>query len=1006
MKFNEDSRVKIPTILHLEKLGYKYLSLKDEKWDAKTNIFIDIFFQKIKQINPDFSESEIKNFYKEISLTLENEDLGKKFYENLTKKTGIKLIDFENFNNNCFNTVTELTYKKDEDEFRPDITILINGIPLAFIEVKKPNNQDGILAEFKRIKTRFKNKKFISFINITQLIIFSNNMEYDDSTIRPIEGAFYATTSYQEPLFNYFREEEKFNLKDILLNISDEEETKILQDTNLIGIKHSPEFLTNKDPNSPTNRICTSLLQRKRLSFLLQYGLAYLNDKDGIKKHIMRYPQLFATKAMKHKLLDKNIKKGVIWHTQGSGKTALAYFSQKYLLDNFQSKGIVSKFYFIVDRIDLLKQATREFSSRGLAVHKISSKEEFSKDIKSTTAIHNDSGKNEITVVNIQKFENNPNLIKTNDYNLNIQRVYFLDEVHRSYNPKGSFLANLHESDINAIQIGLTGTPLLGKETNTRLLFGDYIHKYFYNSSIADGYTLRLIREEIGTQYKLNLQKTLEEIKVIEGDVDRSELYAHKKFVEPMLDYIVDDFKRSRISTNDNSIGAMVICDSYEQAEKMYNVFISKYAGNKKNNNEVNSAKLILYDVGTKDERDQFVEDFKVGKIDILFVFNMLLTGFDSPRLKKIYIGRKIKSHNLLQALTRVNRPYKDFRYGYVVDFADIQQEFDKTNRAYFDELKLELGDEIKNYENMFKSINEIDKEVEDIKNFLFRFNTENIELFSQQISKINNRKEISEITKALNNARELYNIIRLSGHYKILEKIDFKKISKMYRVASDRLALINAKEILENKIDSSSLLNIALEDVIFAFTKINEAELILADKLKDILQKTREGLGGNFDPRDPKFISLKEELKRLFEKKNLNEVSREEMDHNINELNKIHKMAKELERNNQLLKAKYDNDEKYTRLHKRLMEKNPLTDNESKLFEVLNCLKLEADTQILQNSKILENENYVKKMFSNIIINQFKVIHKLPIDVEKTNLINNLIVKEYINEYQGNEIS
>ena len=89
------------------------------------------------------------------------------------------------------------------------------------------------------------------------------------------------------------------------------------------------------------------------------------------------------------------------------------------------------------------------------------------------------------------------------------------------------------------------------------------------------------------------------------------------------------------------------------------------------------TASLILHDIGTKEERKDDVEDFKDGKIDFLFVYNMLLTGFDAKRLKKLYIGRIIKDHNLLQTLTRVNRPYKKFRYGYVVDFADIRKEFD-----------------------------------------------------------------------------------------------------------------------------------------------------------------------------------------------------------------------------------------------------------------------------------------------------------------------------------------
>jgi hypothetical protein len=103
---------------------------------------------------------------------------------------------------------------------------------------------------------------------------------------------------------------------------------------------------------------------------------------------------------------------------------------------------------------------------------------------------------------------------------------------------------------------------------------------------------------------------------------------------------------------------------------------------------------LILHDEGTKEERKQRVEDFKEGKIDILFVYNMLLTGFDAPRLKKLYLGREIKSHNLLQALTRVNRTYGKHRFGYVVDFVDIRRQFDLTNQAYLRELNDELGDE------------------------------------------------------------------------------------------------------------------------------------------------------------------------------------------------------------------------------------------------------------------------------------------------------------------------
>ncbi|MCK4945459.1 MAG: type I restriction endonuclease subunit R, partial [Alphaproteobacteria bacterium] len=716
MKFNEDSRVKIPCILHLTRLGYNYLSLKNAEFNEETNIFTSIFTQSIAEINEGIEAHDIDRLLEDVKLALENEDLGKAFHEMLTENSGLKIIDFKNFDRNHFHVVTELTYKNGDEEFRPDITLLVNGMPLVFIEVKKPNNKDGVLAEHKRINQRFQNPKFRRFVNITQLMVFSNNMEYDNDSSQPIEGAFYASSSYQKPTFNYFREEHELDLFVLLKPEDDILENEILKDNNLNVIKHSPEFITNKDQNSPTNRICTSLFSRDRLSFLLQYAFAYVNETDGLHKHVMRYPQIFATKAIQQKL-EEGIRKGIIWHTQGSGKTALVYYNVRHLIDYFQKKSIIPKFYFIVDRLDLLTQAHREFTSRGLIVHSINSRDEFAKDIKSIGVIHNLSGKPEITVVNIQKFQDDPDVVKAEDYDVNVQRIYFLDEVHRSYNPKGSFLANLTQSDTNAIKIGLTGTPLLGNDYNSRTLFGNYIHKYYYNASIADGYTLRLIREEIASNYKMELQKALNEIEVLEGDIDKKFIYAHSRFVEPMLKYIIKDFENSRITFGDNSISGMVICDSSNQAKKMFEIFEDKYAVvNDKSDvafQKVKSAALILHDIGTKEDRKNKVEDFKAGKIDFLFVYNMLLTGFDAKRLKKLYLGRVIKRHNLLQALTRVNRTYKNFRYGYVVDFADIRKEFDATNKAYFDELQEELGDEMEHYSNLFKSKEEIEQEIE-----------------------------------------------------------------------------------------------------------------------------------------------------------------------------------------------------------------------------------------------------------------------------------------------------
>ena len=115
------------------------------------------------------------------------------------------------------------------------------------------------------------------------------------------------------------------------------------------------------------------------------------------------------------------------------------------------------------------------------------------------------------------------------------------------------------------------------KDFDTKLLFGDYIHKYYYNRSIADGYTLRLIREGIDTNYKMQMKEILEQIKVLQGDIAKKLVYAHAKYVEPLLDYIVDDLEKFRRAQADASLGGLVVCDSSEQAKELFATFEKRF---------------------------------------------------------------------------------------------------------------------------------------------------------------------------------------------------------------------------------------------------------------------------------------------------------------------------------------------------------------------------------------------------------------------------------------------
>lgn len=1007
MACNENTRVKIPAILHLTRLGYEYVSLRTVNRDGDTNIFTDIFAESIRRINPDtdFNPDAIICEIKDI---LDYDDLGRAFYKRVLSTSGIKLIDFNNFDNNTFHVCTELTCKNGEDEFRPDITILINGMPLVFIEVKKPNNHEGILAERKRINARFRNKKFRRFINETQFMIFSNNMEYDDNSVEPIQGAFYASASKGDASFNFFREE-NIDIFNHLLEPLDETEDSILTDNNLAAIKSSDEYETNKSANKPTNRIITSLLIRERLKMLLKYGIVYKKDESSkYEKHIMRYPQLFATLAIERAIAE-NTKKGIVWHTQGSGKTALAYFNVPYLTQYFRRLNIVPKFYFVVDRLDLLTQAQQEFEDRGLRVNIVNSKQDFITSIQAQGAIENDSGEHEITVVNIQKFSEESQVSKQSDYDLNVQRIYFLDEVHRSYNPFGSFLSNLQSSDRDAIFIGLTGTPLIKQKikrpgTNetiqydSKKVFGGYIHKYYYNLSIADGYTLKLIREGIETSYKAQLKEVLDQIELLKGSGNKREIYAHEKFVNPLADYIILDFKQSRMRLGDQTIGGMIVCDSSDQAKRLFEVMRNRYPDTK--------TALILHDVDDKETRKNNRDNFKRGKVDLLIVFNMLLTGFDSKRLKKIYLNRVVKDHNLLQMLTRVNRPYKKFRYGFVVDFADIRYEFDKTNAEYFKELQDEIGEEWERYNSLFKTAEEIETEITEIKEKLFLFDTQNAERFSEQINAIDDKTQIADLRRVLENAKTLGNLIRLYGYEDIADNLDFSKVNLLLHEVVNRLALINQKEALENADDNTNLINIALEDIVFAFTKISEEELRLGvvDDFKEQVRKTREAMQANFDHADPVYITLYQELERIFKKKKLSEMTTEDLSSNIILLRSIYDRISEQNRRDMLLRAKYGGDVKFARVHKRIVEKDGIKPEFSTrllgINSALMSIKQSTDSQLLHNRALINNDAFFSNTVQPMVVTFFKG-QSLTLDGTCARQINNLVVNEYLNEYR-----
>lgn len=1012
------SRVQFPGILHLMKLGYKFISRNtvESIKDPENNILKPILKKQFFKLNPNATEKEFEDEYKDIKAELTNSDLGREFFNRIQNKgnSAFKFIDWDNWNANALQISYEIPCKNGDDEFRPDATIFVNGMPLAYIEFKRPNairdGQTGMRSEFHRMNRRFQNKAFKVFHNITQLIAFTDNMNYSEDFGMHTTGSYYCTSSYSNAFFNSMHEEKPEELKKEIGVISEDEIASVLKDAKQISIKDTNEFKTNCDPTTPGNSFLTSLFSRDRFKFFLRFGIAYdktRNDKGIItfQKQIMRYPQYFATRAIAD-AINSGVKKGIIWHTQGSGKTALAFYNIEYLKYALQAKSIIPQFYFIVDRIDLANQAENAFLNRGLKVKRINSKREL-----------NHPFTEDVAVVNIQKINEDTNFTDISGYeSLNKKNIYFIDEAHRSYNAKGSYLPNLYNADKNSIKIALTGTPLINidqygkkeKRKTTREIFGDYLNKYYYDQSIQDGFTLRLMREEVTTEYKKKFKNIVDSLQedVRKGELKKKEILAHPNYCSPLLEYILNDFKQSKEIYGDDTIGAMIVADSSEQARELYKLFKRKQA----NKTTEFTASLILSDEEDKETRNNEVRTFKEGKTDFLIVYNMLLTGFNAPRLKKLYMGRVIKAHNLLQALTRVNRPYHSFRVGYIVDFANITKEFDKTNQAYFEELNREYEDSGEEFENIYGSlfvpIEDIEKNLKKAKLVLAEYDTNNLENFAKQVNDVPKKKDLIELAKTLQELKENYNVARLLSYNDLVQKIKAKNISKLLNTVQDRIKTINL--IQESNLDNGKdILNIAMNNWTFKFEKGGSEELkLIADDYRKEQERARQIINRNWDQKDPEWVKLFAEFRRIMKKQHIKEITVEATKVNTARIKDIIFKMENLNAENERLAQAFNGDTKYARSFKKVIYDNrgkkafSVKENSS-LYYVMKSSKDELDDEVAKNRAMLTNKSYFDKKAIQILLQCNRNLEN-KITLPEIKEISELLTREYHDEYEG----
>ncbi|WP_374183335.1 DEAD/DEAH box helicase family protein [Helicobacter pylori] len=734
--------------------------------------------------------------------------------------------------------------------------------------------------------------------------------------------------------------------------------------------------------------------------------------------------------------------KGIIWHTQGSGKTALTYHLTKLIRDFFSPLGKKTKFYFIVDRLDLLEQAKNEFSKRGLCVHEAENKEDLSQKLKNASVFEGPQGNDEIIVVNIQKFkspneEKAPNedlssapkeiiskteLQEVTKDNHDLQRVFIIDEAHRSYDPKGCFYANLIECDKTAIKIALTGTPLLednAQDKATKNTFGNYLHTYSYAESIKDRHTLKLQLEIIEKSYKEKLQKIYhllqESITIEDIEVKKETIFNDEKYINAMLFYIIRDLLNFRqLHDNNERLKAMVVCFSSKQARLancLFNEVQEKVLQENPNLRILNKlqSSLILHD---EQEVKEKIHSFKHEYTDIVFVFNMLLTGFDLPSLKRLYIHRELKDHNLLQALARVNRSYNNMSFGYLIDFVGIQENFDKTTDDYLKELNRfnqSNAHSDSNLKDIFADRKTLEKDIKNAYDDLFDYPIDNIEDMTSAIVSMSTMNELLKVSRAINTLKERYNLIRTSNDLKILslkEKIDIEKIHKISSMLHQKAKCLYAlKNINEPKNPNDLIILedlIALLDFKIEFKERKELRFKEQEEISAKQKQAKEILEKIPDQQDKEIQKFYKDFSKLLQTPATSQ-NFEKISHSYDAI--ISQLKQHKEQTTHLLN-KYDNDLSYAithqRLHKRLMEENIY--NPTGIFTLLSALKKALDARIFKRQEILNEEYYLKNAIRAELNDAFKKDPSLKdLEKEKELIVQTLFNELTQNHHQGN---
>lgn len=692
---NYDERYisQIPAIEVLRNLGYQYISPEqaDQLRGSQHEVLLKpVLEEKLKEMNSyeykgevfQFSETSIKQAIRDLDepltngLVKTNEAIyetilnGRSYTEFLPegskKSFTIQYIDWKNIENNVFHVVEEFEIERMDGRgtVRPDIVLFVNGIPFAVIECKKAS-----ISITQGIEQMIRNqgKDYAPHLfKFVQLVMSTNKNETK-----------YATCNTPKKFWSVWKEENEEWLNH-WLDQTVKDRLATTQDKNIISLFH---------PN--------------RLLEITKFFTLF--DKD-VKK-VARYQQYFAIKEI-IKTIEKrdengNRQSGVIWHTQGSGKSLTMVMLARYILSELYQYN--PKVVVVTDRIELDKQIHKTFSHSRLKASRAMSGNHLVDLIQDNNA--------DIITSLVHKFDTASSKQKP----VESKDIFILvDESHRTQ--YGELHMKMRKVFPNACYLGFTGTPLMKKEKSTLIKFGKLIHKYTIADAVKDKAIVPLLYEGKMVEQSVNRKAIDHRLEMITRNLNEKQKEEVKKrwskyeklasseqriylIAEDINKHFLENYKtqgshfKAMFATN-SKIEAIKYLEAFEELGDL-NCAVVISPPDQREGHEVvdeeskdkvlNFWKQMMNRYGTPENYEDAIKDEFINgdELDLLIVVDKLLTGFDAPRATVMYIDKPMKEHTLLQAIARVNRLYEGKDYGLIVDYRGLLEKLDEAMQMY-----------------------------------------------------------------------------------------------------------------------------------------------------------------------------------------------------------------------------------------------------------------------------------------------------------------------------------